>query len=125
MEQATGAPDASYPVKEDIRYLVAVLADNEAIACGGLQTLGPDTAEIKRMYVVPAHRGRGVSRQILLALEDLAGRSGQLILRVETGTYLPAAIHLYESAGYRPIPLFGPYVGNSHSVCFEKVLTRL
>ncbi|HEV7965344.1 MAG TPA: GNAT family N-acetyltransferase, partial [Actinoplanes sp.] len=82
-------------------------------------------AEIKRMFVRPAYRGRGIARQLVVALEEEALAAGRPILRLETGTYLPAALALYRSAGYLPIPVFGEYVGNPFSVCFEKRLTVL
>ncbi|MEH0974427.1 GNAT family N-acetyltransferase [Micromonospora sp. CPCC 205546] len=106
---------------DDIRYLV-VVADGRAVACGGIQALDDGTGEVKRMYVRPAYRGRGVARQLLAALEDLAFQQGHAVLRLETGTYLPAAIGLYTSSGYEPIPVYGRYVGNPYSVCFAKRL---
>ncbi|GAB2953460.1 GNAT family N-acetyltransferase [Micromonospora polyrhachis] len=108
-------------VHDDARHLVGMV-DGQAVACGAIQTLGGDTAEIKRMYVRPAHRGRGLSRQLLTALEELALRSGHTVLRLETGSYLPTAIALYASSGYAEIPVYGEYVDNPYSVCFEKHL---
>ena len=68
------------------------------------------------------YNGRGIARQLIVALEEEALADGRPVLRLETGTYLPAAIGLYRSAGYAPIPVFGEYVGNPYSVCFEKSL---
>src|SRR3712207_2893164 len=110
-----------FPMDDDARYLVAVL-DGRAVGCGAVQTLDVGTAEIKRMYVCPTHRGRGVARRLLAALEDLALREGGPVLRLETGVYLPEAIALYESAGYARIPTYGQYVTNPYSVCFGKRL---
>ncbi|GAB3159431.1 GNAT family N-acetyltransferase [Micromonospora sonneratiae] len=108
-------------VHDDARYLVGVV-DGRAVACGAIQALDIDTAEVKRMYVRPAYRGRGISRQMLVALEELAFQAGHTVLRLETGTYLSAAIGLYRSSGYAQIPVYGEYVGNPYSVCFEKLL---
>lgn len=110
-----------YPMRDDARYLVGVLG-GRAVACGALQVLDADTAEIKRMYVRPAQRGRGLARQILAALEELALLSGRTVLRLETGSYLPGALRLYASSGYAEIPPYGEYAGNAYSVCFEKRL---
>ena len=77
---------------------------------------------MKRMYVRPAYRGRGIARQLLSALEELAFQQGHSVLRLETGSYLPAAIGLYTSGGYQPIPVYGEYVDNPYSVCFAKRL---
>ncbi|MFD2767818.1 GNAT family N-acetyltransferase [Micromonospora eburnea] len=116
-----GLPGQATVTHDDIRYLVAV-AGGRAVACGGLQALDADTGELKRMYVRPAYRGRGIARQLLAALEELAYRQGHTTVCLETGTYLPAAIGLYRSCGYQPIPVYGEYVGNPHSVCFAKRL---
>jgi GNAT superfamily N-acetyltransferase len=74
------------------------------------------------MYVRPAYRGQGLARLILAALEELAVQRGYHTLRLETGRYLAPALGLYQGAGYQPIPLFGEYVGNPQSLCFEKSL---
>ena len=106
---------------DDIRYLV-VVEDGRAVACGGIQALDDGTGELKRMYVRPAYRGRGIARQLLAALEELAFQQGHSVVCLETGTYLPAAIGLYTSSGYEPIPVYGEYVDNPYSVCFAKRL---
>ncbi|MEU3455961.1 GNAT family N-acetyltransferase [Micromonospora sp. NPDC006766] len=116
-----GLPGQATVTHDDIRYLVAVVS-GQAVACGGLQSLDADTGELKRMYVRPAYRGRGIARHLLAALEELAHRQGHTMVCLETGRYLPAAIGLYRSCGYQPIPVYGEYVGNPHSVCFGKRL---
>ena len=120
LSEADGGVDGIvYLPRDNAAYLVAVL-HGRAVACGAWQPLEPGVAEIKRMYVRPAFRGRGIARQLIVALEEEALAGGRPVLRLETGTYLPAAISLYRSAGYVPIPVFGEYVGNPFSVCFEK-----
>jgi GNAT superfamily N-acetyltransferase len=109
---------------DDARYLVVVVG-GRVVACGGWQALGDGVAEIKRMYVRPAFRGGGIGRQLIVALEEEALAADRPIVRLETGTYLPAAIALYRSSGYRPIPTYGEYAGNPFSVCFEKRLAAL
>jgi GNAT superfamily N-acetyltransferase len=122
LREADGGLDGQATVThDDIRYL-AVVVDGRAVACGGLQALADGTGEIKRLYVRPAYRGRGIARQLLTALEELAYQHGHREVRLETGTYLPAAIGLYTSCGYEPIPVYGEYVGNPYSVCFAKRL---
>ncbi|MGW4501391.1 GNAT family N-acetyltransferase [Micromonospora sp. NPDC004336] len=106
---------------DDIRYL-AVVVDGRAVACGGLQALPDGSGEVKRMYVRPAYRGRGIARQLLSALEEMAHQYGHPRVCLETATYLPAAIGLYTSCGYEPIPVYGEYVDNPYSVCFAKRL---
>jgi len=77
-----------------------------ATCCGGVKRLADNAGEIKRMYVIPAARGRGVARVLLGALEDEARGLGCAIVRLDTGPKQAGAQHLYESAGYAPIPNF-------------------
>ena len=122
LRDADGGLDGQVTVVRDgAQYLVAVVA-GRAVACGAWQPLHDDTAELKRMYVRPAYRGRGIARQLIVSLEEEALAAGYPVLWLETGSYLPAAIALYRSAGYTPIPVYGEYVGNPFSVCFEKRL---
>ncbi|MGW5560863.1 GNAT family N-acetyltransferase [Micromonospora sp. NPDC003944] len=122
LREADGGLDGQVFVPhDDVRYL-AVVVNGRAVACGGLQALDAETGEVKRMYVRPAFRGRGIGRQLLAALEECAFRQGHSVVCLETGTYLPAAIGLYTSCGYRQIPVYGEYVGNPYSVCFAKRL---
>jgi putative acetyltransferase len=122
LREADGGLDGQVTVThDDIRYL-AVVVDGRAVACGGIQSLDATTGELKRMYVRPAYRGRGIARQLLTALEELAFQRGHSVVCLETGVYLPAAIGLYTSCGYEPIPVYGEYVDNPYSVCFAKRL---
>lgn len=102
-------------------FLIGRIA-GEAVACGAVRRLNTTTGEVKRMFVRPAYRGQGFSRLILVALERDASRRGIKTLRLETGTLQPEAIALYQSAGHTGIPLYGEFVGNLRSRCFEKVL---
>ena len=104
-------------------FLVARTTDGRAVACGGLRLLPEGGAEIKRMYVDPSVRGRGVSTAVLRALEVEAAALGVRRLVLETGTLQPDAIRFYGREGYEPIPLFGPYVGSPVSLCFARTLT--
>jgi putative acetyltransferase len=116
-----GRDPIAYDTHDGVAYLVAVV-DHRVVACGAWQPLEPGVAEIKRMYVRPAYRGRGIARQLVVALEEEALAADRPVIRLETGTYLPSAIALYQSSGYRPIAPYGEYVGNPYSVCFEKHL---
>jgi putative acetyltransferase len=97
--------------------------DGRPVACGAIRPLAEDVAELKRVYVEPGARGRGLSKQLLAALEDAARRLKYDTLRLETGNRQPVAIRMYESAGYWRIEPFGNYVGSQRSVCFEKRLS--
>lgn len=105
--------------------LVARDDDGTPVGCGALRALGDGAAEVKRMYVVPAARRRGVSRVLLVALEEAARTRGWTTLRLETGPLQTAAVALYESGGYRPIAAFGGYADDpraTHSLFFERTL---
>ena len=102
-------------------FLVGRL-DGTPVACGGISRFDETTAEIRRMYVVPAARGRGLSRRVLAALEDEARALGYSFVRLETGNLQAEAIGLYTSAGFGPIPRYGPFASDPRSVCFEKRL---
>jgi len=118
---AEGEDWIEFALHGDLDYLLGTV-DAVPVACGALQSLGDGVGEIKRMYVVPGRRGRGLSRQILTALEELARDKGFRELRLETGPHLLAAVGLYTGGGYRPIPLFGQYIGSAGSICFGKAL---
>jgi ribosomal protein S18 acetylase RimI-like enzyme len=75
--------------------------------------------EIKRMYVRPRFRGRGLGRRILEHLAAHARASGITLLRLETGVDQVEAIGLYESMGFRRCPPFGPYRDDPLSPCYE------
>lgn len=102
-------------------FLIARI-DGAAAGCGALRALGPRSGELKRMFVMPGFRGRGIARLLLGALESRARELGYAIVRLETGIGQPEAIGLYKSAGYREIAAFGEYAGDPYSVFFEKEL---
>jgi GNAT superfamily N-acetyltransferase len=103
-------------------FLVARDEDGTAVGCGGLRPLGPDSAEIKRMYVEPSARGTGVATALLRAIEDHARELGIPRLLLETGTGQPDAMRFYQREGYEPIEAYGPYRGGPVSRCFARDL---
>jgi GNAT superfamily N-acetyltransferase len=111
----------THPSAADVSVvLVAREDDGTPLGCGALRALGGSAAEVKRMYVVPEARGRGISKALLAALEDAARERGWTTLRLETGTEQPDAIRFYTREGYGPIPKFGHYAHSDISLCFEK-----
>ena len=86
-------------------FLVGWL-EGEAVCCGGLKRLDPIHCEIKRMYVAPSARGRGIARRLLGVLEDAARELGYAVARLDSGSRLEHAIALYRSAGYTEIGNF-------------------
>ena len=104
--------------------------DGAAVACGGWRARGgpvdpslpPGDAEVKRMFVTAAYRGRGYARAVLAELERTAAAAGRRRIVLETGTMQPEAIGLYASAGYEPIPPFGAYRDSPQSRYYAKPL---
>lgn len=110
-------------------YFVIGYVDGEPAACGGWRAregdgpgLADGDAELKRMYVRPAHRGRGYARALLAHLEDAARAAGRRRLVLETGLRQPEAIALYRSEGYAPTTKFGVYREEPGSRCFARDL---
>ncbi|MGW0807290.1 GNAT family N-acetyltransferase [Nonomuraea sp. NPDC002799] len=108
-------------VRAEARFLVASV-DGRAVGCGAVQPVDAVTGELKRMYVVPGYRGRGIARTLLSALEELAGKQGYLRLRLATGVRQPEAIALYEKYAYTLTEPYGTYVDAPLTRCYEKAL---
>jgi GNAT superfamily N-acetyltransferase len=113
--------DAEEVVNGRGAFLVAY-RDGQAVGCGAVRRNDPQVAEIKRMYVIPEARGRGVARHVLTALEAEARQLGVCRLVLETGLRQVEALALYRRAGFVEIPLFGEYIDSPLSVCMEKNL---
>ena len=108
-------------IEQDVAFFV--LRDGAAPAgCGGIQLFGTEYGELKRMYVRPEFRGRGFGRLLLDHLAAHAQRHGIQLLRLETGIHQTEAIAMYERAGFRRIPPFGPYRDDPVSRCYEKTI---
>jgi putative acetyltransferase len=124
VQQREVRESAAFSPDDDSAYLVAVV-DGRAVACAGWRAVGDGVAELRRMFVRPAFRGRGIGRQLVVWVEEQALAAGCPIIRLDTNPLLEAAIGLYLSSGYRPIPAYGEYAGNPDRVCFEKRLAAL
>jgi putative acetyltransferase len=111
-----------HPSAADMTCFFVAYVDGEPVACGGMRAIDAEHGEIKRMYVVPERRGSGLAPAILEVLEGDARSRGWTRVVLETGTGQPEAVRLYEREGYSSIPLFGDYIGEPTSLCFEKVL---
>ena len=102
--------------------LLLARLDGVAVGCGAVRPHDDESAEIKRMYVVPEARGRGIAAALLHALERTAAELGYRRLVLETGMRQPEAMALYESRGWEPIENFGAYRTSSLSRSFGKSL---
>lgn len=120
--QRYGAEGRS-PVHSAARYLVAS-AEGRPAGCIALQPADRAVAEIKRMYVQPEFRGRGVARALVASLEELATSLGYGQIRLATGVRQPEAIALYEKCGYSLTAPYGKYVNDPLCRCYAKRLSR-
>jgi GNAT superfamily N-acetyltransferase len=102
-------------------FLIARV-DGVAVGCGALRRRDERTVEVKRMYVEPEMRGRGLAKQILRRLETAARAMGARRLVLETGVYQDEAIGLYRGVGFNPIDCFDEYAGTPTSLCFDKTI---
>jgi GNAT superfamily N-acetyltransferase len=84
--------------------LLLVRLEGESAGLGGVRYLDTDIAEVKSMYLVTAHRGKGLARRLLEELEQIARQRGCRAVRLDTSAYLTGAVALYRAAGYREVP---------------------
>jgi GNAT superfamily N-acetyltransferase len=103
-------------------FVVLGYYDGELAGCGCFKEAFNDAAEIKRMYVRRAFRGKGISAAILRELEDMAVKNGYSYTILETGSRQVEALGLYRKAGYSAMPNYGPYTDLPDSICFKKRL---
>jgi putative acetyltransferase len=96
--------------------------DDRAVACGALRRHGHGIGEVKRMYTLPSHRGRGVGGRILDGIERLACAEGLVRLVLETGDRHPAAWRVYERSGFNRCGAVLDYPESSYSVFYEKAI---
>ncbi len=127
-----GAP--TWPVApESIVGAVVIWVDGRAVACGALRDVsGTDdgrggrhpaaTGEIKRLYVIPGYRRRGLSRLVMAELEECSRSAGFRRLVLESGTQQPEAIGLYTALGYTQIEPYGEYAASPNARHLGKVL---
>ena len=108
-------------LREEVAFFVTRLDDQPA-GCGGVKLFGSDYAEVKRMYVRPVYRGRGLGKAMLNRLADYARERQVNVLRLETGIYETEAIGLYENCGFQRRAPFGEYKVDPLSVYFEKII---
>lgn len=111
-----------YNYLDDIKHVVVIYEGEEAVACGAFKQFDEESVEVKRMFVKPSHRRKGLAKKVLQSLEDWAYEIGVVRLVLETGKRQIEAVSFYNSFGYRKIPNYGQYKKMENSVCFEKLL---
>ena len=113
---------AQYNKIDAIKYVIVVYENNDIAGCGAIKEYDSDTMEVKRMYVPPEKRNKGIASVVLKELEQWTAELNYKKCLLETGKKQPEAIALYKKNGYKIVPNFGQYENVTNSVCFEKVL---
>ena len=111
--------DVAALCEPSVTFLV-VRAGDEAVGCGAVLRDLRGWGEIKRMYVRPDQRGRGIGARVLAELETIARAGGLALLRLETGIHNTEALGLYRRAGFVECAAFGDYAPDPLSVFMEK-----
>ena len=107
---------------DQIRNVVVLYKEDEAVACGAFKERNAEVVEIKRMFVKPRHRNQGYASKILRILELWASELGYKKCILETGLKQIEAIGLYQRCKYQVIKNYPPYQNRFNSKCFEKKL---
>lgn len=114
---------AQFNKLQGIKHVVIAWQGDDAVGCGAFKPFEDGSVEIKRMFVPPVHRRKGIAGAVLHALEAWARECGYQRCVLETGKKQHEAVALYQRCGYRTIPNYGQYIGVESSVCFAKELT--
>ena len=106
-------------------FLVAEIPDGAGgvpAGCGAWRVYPPGGVEIKRVYVAPEFRRRGLAQLIVAALESSAAAAGHRTVVLNTGDRQPEALALYADLGYSPVPGYGVYACSPGAVFLGKDL---
>ncbi len=124
LAQRDGAdhPLANFNPIDDLQQVLVAYFNELPAGCGAINPIEKDIVEIKRMYVNPAHRGRGIATKLLKELEQWATELGYRRIHLFMGSKQPEAHQLYLINGYRPIPAYGKLKDIKDSICFEKLV---
>ena len=104
----------------NIQHVIVCYIDQDPIGCGAFKPYDQNKVEVKRMFVKPEYRGKGIGLKILKELELWAAELNYSATVLETGKRQPEAIRLYQKAGYTIIKNFGQYENVENSVCMTK-----
>ena len=107
---------------QNFSCLVVVYEQNTPIACGCWKAVDDQTAEIKRIYVLPEYRRKGAASMIVRALEKDLVQTGRRHIVLETARTTPDSAALYSSLGYQVVDYYGSPAGADNCLCFEKNL---
>ncbi len=102
--------------------MVIVYKDGLPVARGAYKEYDSTSIELKRIFVKKENNKQGLARLSVKALEGMAKKKGYRYAMLETGNGQPEAVGLYHKLGYENIKNYGPYAGNSYSICMKKEL---
>lgn len=105
-----------------IKNVVLAYINELPVGCGAIKEYDERTMEVKRMFVSPAYRNRGIASKVLKELEQWSKELGYVQCILETGKKQTEAVQLYHKNNYQVIPNYGQYIGVESSVCFRKEL---
>lgn len=105
---------------ENMNALLVAYEGEKAIACGAWKAIDAETAELKRIYVLPEYRCQGVATAMIRALEDSIATTGRNKLILETAVDTSSSHQLYLSLGYKLRDYYGSPAGADHCMCFHK-----
>lgn len=111
-----------YNKTDKIKHVIVYYENGIAVGCGAFREKESDAVEIKRMYVKPEYRKRGIAAAVLKELELWAAELNYTYTILETGKKQPEAIALYQKLSYTIIPNYPPYEKMDNSVCMKKTL---
>lgn len=105
-------------------YFIGAFDKEKLVGIGAVKIMADAVVygEIKRVFVLPAYRGKGVSKEIMFDLESHLIKNEVILSMLETGVKQPEAIGLYKNLGYIERDPFGSYVPDPLSVFMEKQL---
>ena len=107
---------------DHIKFVVVAYVEDEPAGCGAVKEYSSDIMEVKRMFVQPHRRGKGIASIVLMELEQWCRELGYKRCILETGLKQPDAISLYRKNYYSQIPNYGQYENAANSICFEKYI---
>lgn len=113
---------AQYNKLNAIKHVVVLYKNDKPVGCGAIKEYDEHTMEVKRMFVDPTQRGKGLATAVLLELEKWAKELGYKKCILETGKKQTDAVRLYEKNNYLLMENYGQYAGVEYSLCFEKKL---
>jgi putative acetyltransferase len=103
-------------------YLVGARVGGRLVGVAGIELQADAIGELKRFYVEPDCRRRGVADALIGALLTYAARRSASVIRLETGDKQEAAIAFYRRHGFVEVPRFEPYLGSATSVCMQRAV---